>query len=68
MHISKTIVYQKYLGTGFYALGIGLFMGFAMILGTWIGKRIIDKMPKDKFIKFVGILMTVIGFQMLIFP
>ena len=68
MHISKTIIYQKYLGIGFYELGIGLFMGFAMILGTWAGKKIIDKMQKEKFIKFVGILMTIIGFQMLIFP
>lgn len=67
MHISKTIVYQKYLGTGVYALGIGLFMGAAMIAGTWAGKKVIDKMPKDKFIKFVGVLLTIIGLQMLIF-
>lgn len=68
MHISKTIIYQKYLSIGFYTIGIGLFMGFAMILGTLAGKKIIDKMPKEKFIKFVGILMTVIGLQMLISP
>ncbi|AWK53141.1 sulfite exporter TauE/SafE family protein [Clostridium beijerinckii] len=68
MHISKTIIYQKYLGIGFYTIGIGLFMGFAMILGTWAGKKIIDKMQKERFIKFVGILMTVIGLQMLISP
>jgi Predicted permeases len=68
MHISKTIIYQKYLSIGFYTIGIGLFMGFAMILGTLAGKKIIDKMPKEKFVKFVGILMTVIGLQMLISP
>lgn len=68
MHISKTVVYQKYLDIGLYAIGISLFMGFAMILGTWVGKRIIDKISKEKFVKFVGILMTVIGFQLLIFP
>jgi len=68
MHISKTIIYQKYLGIGFYTISIGIFMGFAMILGTWAGKKIIDKMQKERFIKFVGILMTVIGLQMLISP
>ena len=67
MHISKTIVYEKYLGIGLYALGIGLFMGFAMIVGTWVGKKIIDKMPKENFVRFVGILLSVIGLQMLIF-
>lgn len=66
MHITKTIVYEKYLGIGFDAMKIGLFMGLAMIAGTWAGKKIIEKMLKDKFIKFVGILLTVIGFQMLI--
>lgn len=67
MHISKTIVYQKYLGIELYALGIGLFMGVAMIAGTWAGKKVIDKMSNEKFIKFVGILLAVIGLQMLIF-
>ncbi|KXG74677.1 TSUP family transporter [Thermotalea metallivorans] len=66
MHISKTIVYQKYLGIGLYALGIGLFMGVAMIAGTWTGKKVIEKMPKEKFVKFVGVLLAVIGLQMLI--
>lgn len=67
MHISKTVVYQKYLGMGLYSLSVGLFMGVAMIAGTWAGKKVIDKMSKDKFIKFVGLLLTVIGLQMLIF-
>ncbi len=39
MHISKTVIYQKYLGIGPYVLGIGLFMGIAMIVGTWAGKK-----------------------------
>lgn len=66
VHITKTIVYQKYLGIGMYAIGIGLFMGVAMIAGTWAGKKVIDKMSKEKFIKFVGVLLAVIGLQMLI--
>jgi len=66
MHISKTVIDQRYLGIGLYVLGIGLFMGIAMIAGTWAGKKVIDKMPKEKFIKFVGILLTLIGLQMMI--
>ncbi|QCX34278.1 sulfite exporter TauE/SafE family protein [Caloramator sp. E03] len=66
MHISKTVIYQRYLGIGLYALGIGLFMGIAMITGTWAGKKVIEKMPKEKFVKFVGILLTLIGLQMMI--
>jgi uncharacterized protein len=66
MHLAKTVVYQKYLGINFYTLGIGLFMGVAMIPGTWAGRKAIDKMSKDNFVNFVGMLITVIGFQMLI--
>lgn len=66
MHISKTVIYQRYLGIGLYVLEIGLFMGIAMIAGTWAGKKVIEKMPKEKFVKFVGILLTLIGLQMMI--
>lgn len=45
-----------------------MFKGIAMIAGTWAGKKVLDKMPKEKFIKFVGILKAGIGLQMLIFP
>lgn len=66
MHITKTIIYQKYLGIGLDALYLGLFMGAAMIIGTWIGKKTIERMPKEKFINFVGILLVIIGLQMII--
>lgn len=67
MHISKTIVYQRYLGIELHEFAIGLFMGAAMILGTWVGKKAIEKMPKEKFIKFVGLLLILVGIQMLFF-
>ena len=66
MHISKTVIYQKYLGIGPYVLGIGLFMGIAMIVGTWAGKKVIEKMPKEKFVNFVGVLLIFIGLQIMI--
>lgn len=64
MHVTKTIVYQKYLDIGLPALSIGLLMGFYMVLGTWIGMRILEKIPRDKFNKFVGALLRIIGLQM----
>ena len=67
MHVTKTIVYQKHLGIGLPILSIGLFMGISMVLGTWAGMRIIEKVPREKFNKFVGTLLCIIGLQMLIF-
>lgn len=66
MHIVKTVVYQRYLGLSMEAIAIGLFMGFAMVLGTIAGKKLIEKMPKEKFVKFVGILMALVGLEMMI--
>ncbi len=67
MHITKTIVYQRYLGIGSSALWIGLFIGISMVLGTWTGMKIIGKIPQEKFNKFVGTLLCLIGLQMLLF-
>lgn len=66
MHVTKTVIYQKYLGIGLKELGIGLFMGMAMISGTWVGKKVIEKMSKEKFTLFVEVLLGLIGLQMLI--
>ena len=67
MHITKAIVYQRYLGIGLSTLLIGLFIGVSMIIGTWAGMRIIGHIPKEKFNKFVGSLLCIIGLQMLLF-
>lgn len=66
MHIVKTIIYQKYLNIGWEAASTGLFMGIAMIGGTWLGKKIIEHMPQEMFIKFVGLLLCIVGLQMAI--
>ena len=55
MHGVKTVVYQHYitLDREFWFLA-GL-LGIAMILGTWSAKRVIIRMPQNKFQRFVGI-------------
>lgn len=53
-------------------IGVALFLSLnltpvAYIISTWAGKKVIDKMPKEIFIKFVGALLSVIGLEMIIF-
>lgn len=62
MHIVKTIIYQKYLNIGFSELAIASSMGLFMIMGTMLGKRIIEKMDNEKFSTYVTVLLGVIGF------
>lgn len=67
MHLTKTIVYQKYALIGIQELGYGLLLGVAMILGSWTGKRIIEKLSRDKFILLVEILLLVSAIQLMFF-
>lgn len=66
MHLTKTIVYNKYSLIGQTELYQGLFIGVAMILGSWAGKKIIEKLSKEKFIILVEILFIISGLQMII--
>ena len=42
-------------------------LDLAMILGTWAAKRIIEKMPAERFRDFVAALLVLISLQMLLF-
>lgn len=65
MHITKTIVYQKYALIGIQELGYGMLLGVGMILGSWTGKRIIEKLSREKFILLVEVLLVVSAIQLM---
>jgi len=66
MHGVKTAVYQHYivLDRGFWFLAA--LMGIAMVLGTWAAKRLIERMPRETFQRFVVILLVAIAGYMVI--
>ncbi|MBP7509063.1 MAG: sulfite exporter TauE/SafE family protein [Prolixibacteraceae bacterium] len=64
MHLTKTVVYGRYSLIGLAELYYGFFIGVAMILGSWAGKRIIQKLSKTTFIIVVEILLVISGIQL----
>jgi len=66
MHLTKTIVYNKYSLIRQSELYYGLFIGVAMILGSWTGKKLIENINKEKFILLVEILLIFSGFQLIL--
>lgn len=66
MHVIKMVVYQKYLGVGLEAINLGLFVGIAMVAGTWAGKKVIEKMPWETFVKLVTILLVGMGMELIV--
>lgn len=65
MHLTKTIIYNKFSLIGQTELYYGLFIGIAMILGSWTGKKIIEKLSRKKFILLVEILLIASGLQLI---
>lgn len=66
MHGLKTLVYQQYVTLDREFWFRAALMGIAMILGTWSFKRIIERMPKETFQRFVAVLLLVIAVYMVV--
>lgn len=65
MHLTKTIVYNKYTLIGREELYYGIFIGFAMILGSWTGKKAIERLKRENFLLLVEILFIVSAIQLI---
>lgn len=67
LHMVKTVVYQRYLHVKEEVWLLAAYLGVAMVLGTWAGKRVIERMPAEQFRRFVEILLVILSLQMVIF-
>jgi uncharacterized membrane protein YfcA len=67
MHLTKMAVYQRYALIGLRELQYGLFLGIAMILGSWTGKRLIERLPKATFRRVVTLLLVLSALQLIVF-
>lgn len=61
MHGVKTAVYQQYIALDREFWLLAALMGIAMILGTWSTKRVIERMPRETFQRFVAVLLVAIA-------
>jgi len=68
MHAVKLAVYQQHLHFTPRFWALALLLGIAMLLGTWVGKRLIERMPPAVFRRIVTALLVMIAVQMLLWP
>ena len=66
MHITKLGVYGGYELIGMRTVLIGLAIGAVMILGTFLGKRLLNKVPERVFPYIIEGTMLVAGFIFLV--
>ena len=61
MHVTKLGVYGSYALIGIHTLLIGIAIGAVMILGTYLGKRLLNKVPENIFPYIIEGTMLVVG-------
>jgi hypothetical protein len=66
MHLAKLVAYGTAALLTAATVGIGLLMAPAMIAGSWIGKRIVDRLPERIFVAIIEVVLVVAGLVFLI--
>jgi len=59
MHLTKSIVYGRYAAMTPAELGGGLALGGAMMLGSWSGRKLIERLAEKQFGLLVEVLLLV---------
>lgn len=66
MHLTKTLVYGRFALLSPSSWAIGVSLGISMTLGSWTGKRLLERLPDEKFIAVAEGVMALSGVAMLI--
>jgi len=61
MHVAKLVAYGTAALLTAATVGIGLVMAPAMIVGSLIGKRIVDRLPERVFVTIIEVVLIVAG-------
>ena len=65
-HVTKLGVYGGYSLVGIETIGIGLAIGIVMFVGSWVGKRLLDRVPASFFPYIVEAVMVLAGLTFLV--
>ncbi len=61
MHVAKLAAYRGAAVLPVASFLAGLAIGPLMILGSWTGKRIVDRLPERVFVFLIELTMTAAG-------
>jgi uncharacterized membrane protein YfcA len=61
-------VFARYALLTWDAVALGCVLGGTMFVGTWIARRLLDRMSERVFLWIVEGLLLVMGLQLLLFP
>jgi uncharacterized protein len=61
MHLTKLVAYREASVLPLHAVVSGLMLGPLMILGSFTGKRVVDKLPEKVFILIIEVTLVAAG-------
>ena len=66
LHAVKLAVYQRFITLDAHFWRLAFMLGAAMIAGTWVGRKLAERLSVERFRAFVTLLIADIGLYMLI--
>jgi uncharacterized protein len=66
MHVTKLVAYRQTAVLTASGAAIGLALGPLMILGSFIGKRVVDRLPERGFVVIIELVLSISGALFLI--
>lgn len=68
MHVTRGVALARYALLTWQAVAIGVALGATMFVGTWVGRRLLDRLDERRFLWAVEALLVMLGLQFLLFP
>jgi len=66
MHVTKTAIYGRYGIMTAETWALGLALSASMILGSWAGKKFIERLSKQKFAALVEVLLILAALSLIL--
>jgi uncharacterized membrane protein YfcA len=68
MHVTRGAVFARYSLLTAETIAIGLVLGTAMFAGSWVARRLLDRMSERVFLLVIEGLLILMGLQFLLIP
>ena len=65
-HLTKLVAYRHAAVLTGWSIGIGLMLGVVMIAGSFVGTRVVDRLPERLFVRLVEAVLVLTGLWFLI--
>lgn len=67
MHVTRGVVFARYSLLTWQTAAVGVALGSTMFVGSWVGRRLLDRMSDRVFLLIIEVVLVAAGLQFLFF-